>query len=136
MPVGLNGRYFAVEHTLSASALRNSGLNSRRPPRLVRLAPFQCKAHLARFLRIGWLSFLVCSAIIQAFTDYAVLVFPEQQLTPAQQVAFAEWFGPIEANVLAYDPTAVLRVTPKRVDISAEQRHLGSRRSPAWAQPG
>jgi alpha-ketoglutarate-dependent 2,4-dichlorophenoxyacetate dioxygenase len=58
------------------------------------------------------------AAIIQAFTDYAVLIFPEQQLTPAQQVDFAQWFGPIEDNVLAYDPKAVLRVTPKLVDIS------------------
>ena len=58
------------------------------------------------------------AAIMQAFTDYAVLVFPAQRLSPAQQVAFAEWFGPIEDNVLAYDPTAVLRVTPKLVDIS------------------
>jgi hypothetical protein len=54
--LGLNGRYFVAEHTLSAKALRNSGLNSGRPPRSVRLAPFQFNAHLARFLRIGWLS--------------------------------------------------------------------------------
>ena len=46
----------------NARALRNSGLNSRRPPRPVRLAPFQFKAHLAhlaRFLRKGWITFLV-----------------------------------------------------------------------------
>ena len=57
-------------------------------------------------------------AIMQAFTDYAVQIFPGQHLTSAQQVAFAQWFGPIEDNVLAYDPKAVLRVTPKLVDIS------------------
>ncbi len=58
------------------------------------------------------------AAIVQAFAEYAVLIFPDQHLTPEQQIAFAEWFGPIEDNVLAYDAKTQLRVTPKLVDIS------------------
>lgn len=34
--------------------------------------------------------------ILDAFATYAVLVFPDQKLTPEQHLAFAELFGPIE----------------------------------------
>ena len=49
------------------------------------------------------------AAIEAAFWKYAVLVFPEQNLTPAQHLAFAEKFGPIEA-----DRVLDVKVTPQR----------------------
>lgn len=47
--------------------------------------------------------------IRQAFFKYAVLVFPEQDITPQQQLDFAARFGPIE-NERTLDPKA----TPSR----------------------
>ena len=49
------------------------------------------------------------AAIKAAFWKYAVLVFPGQDITPEQQLAFAECFGPIE-NERTLDPKA----TPSR----------------------
>ena len=57
-------------------------------------------------------------AIMQAFADYAVLIFPEQHLAQAEQVRFAESFGPLEHNLLTYNPDAQFRVTPQLIDIS------------------
>jgi alpha-ketoglutarate-dependent 2,4-dichlorophenoxyacetate dioxygenase len=48
-------------------------------------------------------------AIKQAFWKYAVLVFPQQQLTQDQQLAFSAHFGPIETD-RTLDPKA----TPSR----------------------
>lgn len=58
------------------------------------------------------------AAIMQAFADYAVLIFPEQILTQEQQLRFAEYFGPLEHNLLGYNPDAEFRVNPALVDIS------------------
>ncbi len=41
-------------------------------------------------------------AIKQAFWKYAVLVFPAQELTSNQHVAFAQVFGPMEPNINSY----------------------------------
>ena len=49
------------------------------------------------------------AAIKQAFWTYAVLVFPQQKLTQAQQLEFAGLFGPIERD-RTLDPKA----TPSR----------------------
>ena len=49
------------------------------------------------------------AAIQAAFWKYAVLVFPGQDLTPAQHLAFSEKFGPVE-NERTLDPKA----TPTR----------------------
>ena len=57
-------------------------------------------------------------AIQQAFRDYAVLIFPEQQITEQQHLAFAELFGPLETNLLTYNKDASFRITPDLVDIS------------------
>ncbi len=38
-------------------------------------------------------------AICEAFSHHAVLVFPSQDLTDDQQIAFAERFGPLESSV-------------------------------------
>ena len=49
------------------------------------------------------------SAIANAFWKYSVLVFPDQDISQQQQLAFAERFGPIE-NERTLDPKA----TPSR----------------------
>ncbi len=48
-------------------------------------------------------------AVKQAFWKYAVLIFPQQQLTTDQQLAFSERFGPVEKE-RTLDPKA----TPTR----------------------
>ena len=58
------------------------------------------------------------SAIKQAFWDYAVLVFPGQELTEEQHLEFAKHFGPIEPSIGAYRPDAKLRLRPDMVDVS------------------
>lgn len=47
--------------------------------------------------------------VAAAFWKFAVLVFPNQDITPEQQLAFAERFGPVEAD-RALDP----KITPTR----------------------
>ncbi|MDO8434098.1 MAG: TauD/TfdA family dioxygenase [Candidatus Binatus sp.] len=58
------------------------------------------------------------AAIKQAFWDYAVVIFPEQNLTQEQHVAFAKYIGPIEPTIGAYRPDSKLRLPPELVDIS------------------
>jgi alpha-ketoglutarate-dependent 2,4-dichlorophenoxyacetate dioxygenase len=50
-------------------------------------------------------------AVASAFCKYAVLIFPQQDITQQQQLAFAERFGPIERE-RTLDPKA----TPSRFD--------------------
>jgi hypothetical protein len=50
------------------------------------------------------------TAIKNAFWKYAVLIFPEQDLTPEQHLAFSECFGPVEADRVL-DP----KVSPHRL---------------------
>jgi len=40
------------------------------------------------------------AAVQQAFHDHIVLVFPDQEIAPAQQVAFTARFGPVEEHPL------------------------------------
>jgi alpha-ketoglutarate-dependent 2,4-dichlorophenoxyacetate dioxygenase len=66
------------------------------------------------------------AAIEAAFNRYAVLVFPEQPLDDAQQMAFSRLFGPLETNP-NYAGKA-MRLPPEIADISnldAEGRVLG-----------
>ncbi len=53
------------------------------------------------------------SEIKQAFWKYAVLVFPDQDLTPEQHLAFSEQFGPVEMDRVL-DP----KVSPPRLSVS------------------
>jgi alpha-ketoglutarate-dependent 2,4-dichlorophenoxyacetate dioxygenase len=58
------------------------------------------------------------AAIKDAFWQYAVLVFPEQHLTPAQHLAFSAKFGPVEKE-RTLDPKATpSRLTGEFADIS------------------
>ncbi len=58
------------------------------------------------------------AAIKDAFWKYAVLIFPDQNLTEEEHVAFAKHIGPIEPTIGAYRPDAKLRLRPDLVDIS------------------
>ena len=53
------------------------------------------------------------AAIKAAFWKYAVLIFPEQNLSPQQHIDFAQRFGPVETDRVL-DPN----VTPQRLDDS------------------
>ena len=53
-----------------------------------------------------------------AFNRYAVLVFPDQQLTQEQHLAFARNFGPLETSVHAARKDAKLRLRADLGDIS------------------
>jgi alpha-ketoglutarate-dependent 2,4-dichlorophenoxyacetate dioxygenase len=58
------------------------------------------------------------ASIKQAFWQYGVLIFPDQNLTEEQHVGFAKHIGPIEPSIGAYRPDAKLRLRPDLVDIS------------------
>jgi alpha-ketoglutarate-dependent 2,4-dichlorophenoxyacetate dioxygenase len=57
-------------------------------------------------------------AVRRAFGDYAVLVFPAQDLTVEQHLAFASHFGPLERSVATVMPDQTLRVRPEIADIA------------------
>ena len=56
--------------------------------------------------------------IKQAFWRYGVLIFPGQELTQQQHLAFAQHFGPLETNLVTYNKDAKFRITPDLIDIS------------------
>ena len=57
-------------------------------------------------------------AVRRAFTEHAVLVFPGQDLTVDQHLAFAACFGPLERSVATVMPGETLRVRPEIADIA------------------
>ncbi|MDH4400061.1 MAG: TauD/TfdA family dioxygenase [Burkholderiaceae bacterium] len=59
------------------------------------------------------------AAIKAAFFKYSVLVFPGQELTSAQHIAFAEVFGPMEQNINTYaDEVKKYRIDTRIADVS------------------
>ena len=59
------------------------------------------------------------TAIKAAFFKYSVLVFPGQELTSAQHIAFAEVFGPMEQNINTYaDEVKKYRIDTRIADVS------------------
>ncbi|MGA2409903.1 MAG: TauD/TfdA family dioxygenase [Candidatus Binataceae bacterium] len=62
------------------------------------------------------------AAIKQAFWDYAVLIFPDQELTEEQHLAFAEYIGPLEISIAALN-NGKLRLRPELADVSNLNRH-------------
>ena len=59
------------------------------------------------------------AAIKAAFFKYSVLVFPEQELTSAQHIAFAEVFGPMEQNINTNaDEVKKYRIDTRIADVS------------------
>ena len=59
----------------------------------------------------------VC-AIKQAFAKYAVLIFPDQQLSQDQHLDFARYLGPLETTIALYRKDAMLRVPKEFADVS------------------
>src|ERR1700728_5195757 len=58
------------------------------------------------------------STIKQAFWDYAVLIFPEQNLTEQQHLDFAAHIGPLEISIAALNKDARLRIREELADVS------------------
>lgn len=56
--------------------------------------------------------------ITQAFDRYAVLVFPDQQLSGEQHLTFAKHFGPLETTIHAVRKDTKLRVAAEFADVS------------------
>src|SRR3989442_4143540 len=56
--------------------------------------------------------------IKDAFTQYAVLIFPDQRLSQDQHLDFARYFGPIETTIAVYRKDATLRLRKEFADVS------------------
>lgn len=57
-------------------------------------------------------------AIKQAFWDFAVLIFPQQDLTQDQHLDFARHFGPLETTIGVYRTDTQLRLRQEIADVS------------------
>jgi alpha-ketoglutarate-dependent 2,4-dichlorophenoxyacetate dioxygenase len=57
-------------------------------------------------------------AVKAAFAKYAVLIFPDQQLTQEQHLAFAARLGPLELTIAVHRKDAPLRVRKEFADVS------------------
>jgi alpha-ketoglutarate-dependent 2,4-dichlorophenoxyacetate dioxygenase len=58
------------------------------------------------------------AAIKEAFATYAVLVFPDQQLSPQQHLDFASRFGPLETTIRVFRTEQSLRIREEFADVS------------------
>ena len=58
------------------------------------------------------------AAIKDAFTTYAVLIFPDQQLSQDQHLDFAKHFGPLETTIGVYRKDTPLRLRKEFADVS------------------
>jgi alpha-ketoglutarate-dependent 2,4-dichlorophenoxyacetate dioxygenase len=58
------------------------------------------------------------AAIKDAFTTYAVLIFPDQQLSQDQHLDFAQHFGPLETTIGVYRKDTPLRLRKEFADVS------------------
>jgi alpha-ketoglutarate-dependent 2,4-dichlorophenoxyacetate dioxygenase len=58
------------------------------------------------------------AAIKDAFAKYAVLIFPDQQLSQDQHLDFARHFGPLETTIALFRKDAKLRVRQEFADVS------------------
>jgi alpha-ketoglutarate-dependent taurine dioxygenase len=57
-------------------------------------------------------------AIKDAFAKYAVLIFPDQNLSQDQHLDFARYFGPLETTIALHRKDAKLRVRKEFADVS------------------
>ena len=57
-------------------------------------------------------------AIKDAFAKYAVLIFPDQQLSQDQHLDFAQHFGPLETTIALHRKDTQLRVRKEFADVS------------------
>ena len=58
------------------------------------------------------------ATIKQAFWDFGVLVFPDQNLTEQQHLDFAAYIGPLEISIAALNKDAKLRIREELADVS------------------
>jgi alpha-ketoglutarate-dependent 2,4-dichlorophenoxyacetate dioxygenase len=58
------------------------------------------------------------AAITDAFTTYAVLIFPDQHLSQDQHLDFAKHFGPLETTIGVYRKDTPLRLRKEFADVS------------------
>jgi alpha-ketoglutarate-dependent 2,4-dichlorophenoxyacetate dioxygenase len=58
------------------------------------------------------------TAIKDAFSAYAVLIFPEQRLSQDQHLDFAKLFGPLETTIAVFRKDQKLRLRPELSDVS------------------
>jgi alpha-ketoglutarate-dependent 2,4-dichlorophenoxyacetate dioxygenase len=58
------------------------------------------------------------ATIKQAFWDFAVLIFPDQNLTEQQHLEFASHIGPLETSIAALNKDAKLRIRAELADVS------------------
>jgi alpha-ketoglutarate-dependent 2,4-dichlorophenoxyacetate dioxygenase len=58
------------------------------------------------------------AAVKAAFATYAVLIFPDQRLTPQQHLDFAARFGPLELTIAVHRKEAPLRLRKEFADVS------------------
>jgi alpha-ketoglutarate-dependent 2,4-dichlorophenoxyacetate dioxygenase len=58
------------------------------------------------------------AAIKEAFAKYAVLIFPEQQLSQDQHLDFALHFGPLETSIALFRKDTKLRLRAEFADVS------------------
>lgn len=58
------------------------------------------------------------AAVKEAFSKYAVLVFPDQRLSDDQHLDFARHFGPLETTIALFRKDAKLRVRKEFADVS------------------
>jgi alpha-ketoglutarate-dependent 2,4-dichlorophenoxyacetate dioxygenase len=58
------------------------------------------------------------AAIKQAFWDFTVLIFPDQDLTEQQHLEFASHIGPLETSIAALNKDAKLRIRAELADVS------------------
>ena len=59
-----------------------------------------------------------CHSVVAAMDEYAVLVFHDQHIDDAQQMAFAESFGPLETSREADRPGHTMRLDVRMADVS------------------
>jgi alpha-ketoglutarate-dependent 2,4-dichlorophenoxyacetate dioxygenase len=58
------------------------------------------------------------SGVKDAFTKYAVLIFPDQHLSQDQHLEFAKYFGPLETTIALFRKDTKLRVRQEFADVS------------------
>jgi alpha-ketoglutarate-dependent 2,4-dichlorophenoxyacetate dioxygenase len=58
------------------------------------------------------------SEVKNAFTKYAVLIFPDQRLSQDQHLDFAKYFGPLETTIALFRKDPKLRVRQEFADVS------------------
>ena len=58
------------------------------------------------------------SEVKEAFTKYAVLIFPDQHLSQDQHLDFAKYFGPLETTIALFRKDTKLRVRQEFADVS------------------